>query len=418
MLISSEYVTLGHPDRLCDTLSSNLINRIQKNDKENSHAAIEVFASDDTIVFGGEAKTTIGLNKRLLKDVVAESFKDCGYIPERRNIFTKDEVYLAKDTKIINKIHAQSPDIAMATTDKKEASGFNDQGIFFGSFDSKTPTGQGVAKYLAQSFGDYLFNQSKTNLCIGSDIKVVFTIDVDDKDLYTPKSIEHVTVAIPNKNVEDIKTYVINAYREWGVKVLKNVAGIDSNYHDLSKLYLTKDPEFTVNGTGRYVNHGYHSDASMTGRKLAVNNMSAGPVASQCQCGGGSYIKPFHASDLLLPMVGNWIAKAVVGLGITSYANVALACTIGSTKVDSICITGDAKFNKNIKVQKEIVEYLKNLDISPDGLAKIWGYPEKFDFYSIAKSNFIDANVCPWYNTTALEFALAARLQLNEKKEK
>ena len=67
MLISSEYVTLGHPDRMCDSIAANLINRIKHNDKENSHAAIEVFASDDTIIFGGEAKTTLKLNKKFLR---------------------------------------------------------------------------------------------------------------------------------------------------------------------------------------------------------------------------------------------------------------------------------------------------------------------------------------------------------------
>ena len=424
MLISSEYVTLGHPDRLCDTIASNLINKIQKNDKENSHAAVEVFASDDTVVFGGEVKTSLKINKKLLREVLEESFKDCGYIPERRNVFTKDEVYLAKDTKILNKVHAQSPDIARATTDKKEQSGFNDQGIFFGSYDYLTPTGQGVAKFLAQSFGDFLFNKSKENLCIGSDIKVVFTLNVDDKDTYTPKSIKHVTVAIPNKNVDgsfkkdvsvqlycsrhnhqiqdlqNVDAFVIKVYSMWQDSLISQ---LNESYPLLVELLHGDFPEFTVNGTGRYVNHGYHSDASMTGRKLAVNNMSAGPVYSQCQCGGGSYIKPFHASDFLLPMAGNMIAKAVVSLGFTPYANVALACTIGSTKVDSICITGNSKFNKNTKLVNTITEALKTLDISPDGLAKIWGYPETFDFYSIAKSNFVDKNICPWYNTESIE---------------
>ena len=99
MLISSEYVSLGHPDRTCDTIAANLINRIQHKDKENSHAAIEVFASDDTIVFGGEAKTTLKLNKKLLKDVVRESFKACGYRSDKRERFKKEEVYLADDCK-------------------------------------------------------------------------------------------------------------------------------------------------------------------------------------------------------------------------------------------------------------------------------------------------------------------------------
>ena len=385
MLISSEYVTLGHPDRLCDTIAANLISRIQKKDGLSSHAAVEVFASNDTVIFGGEVKTSLKINKKLLKEVLEESFNDCGYIKERRDFFTKNEVYLAKDTKIINKIHAQSPDIAIATTDKSEDSGFNDQGIFFGAYDSLTPTGQGMAKFLAQSFGDYLFKKSFVDYRIGSDIKTVFTLNISDEDFYTPLSIEHITVAIPNKNIDDINKYVKTEYEEWKKEIGK--------YKTLTKILKSK-PKFTVNGTGRYICHGYHSDASMTGRKLAVNNMSAGPIYSQCQCGGSSYIKPFHASDFLLPMAGNMIAKKIVDSGLTPYANVALACTIGAKKVDSICITGDEKFNANKKQLNKLIKEFTELNLSPKGLLNLW--KDDFNFYEITKNNFV-GDSCPWF---------------------
>lgn len=402
MLISSEYVSLGHPDRTCDTIAANLINRIQHKDKEGSHAAIEVFASDDTIVFGGEAKTTLKLNKKLLKDVVEESFEACGYLPNKRERFKKEEVYLAKDVKIINKIHAQSPDIARATTDRRDATGWNDQGIFFSGYDNRTPTGQGVGKFLAQSFGDYLFEYSKRYTDMGSDIKIVFTLDVDDKDMITAKDIVHITVAFPSlENSYANQNLIENLYKDW-----QKEFNYTETYPELHKLVTSSKPEFTVNGTGRYVNHGFHSDASMTGRKLAVNNMSVGPVYSMCQCGGGSYIKPWHASDFLLPMVATWISKAVVDLKLTSYANVALACTIGSRSIDSFCITGDAKFNKDVKLRKLLTTALINYGISPDSLKDRWGLLDSFDFFKSELNNFVKkdalyANV-PWYDTKDL----------------
>ena len=401
MLISSEYVSCGHPDRTMDSIAANLINRIQQKDKENSHAAIEVFASDDTIIFGGEAKTTLKLNKSL-KDIVDESFRDCGYLPEKRKFFNKDEVYLAKDVKIINKVHAQSPDIARATTDLKSGTGWNDQGVFFSGFDSRTPTGQGVGKFLAQSFGDYIFEYAKNHSDVGSDIKVVVTLDVDDKDMITAKEIVHVTVAVPVSDKGNTKPdFVVGLYTDW-----QKQFNFTDSFPELHKLVVNSKPEFTVNGTGRYVNHGFHSDASMTGRKLAVNNMSAGPVYSMCQCGGGSYIKPWHASDFLLPMVATWVSKAVVDLGLTSYANVALACTIGSQTIDSFCITGDAKFNKNVKIRNLITEALLNYGITPDGIKERWGLLDGFNFYKSALQNFVvkDSNTrnAPWYDTKDL----------------
>lgn len=402
MLVSSEYVSLGHSDRTCDTIAANLINRIQHKDKENSHAAIEIFASDDTIIFGGEAKTTLKLNKKLLKEIVNESFEACGYLPNKREMFKKEEVYLAKDVKIINKIHAQSPDIALATTNRKSATGWNDQGIFFSGYDSRTPTGQGVGKFLAQNFGDYLFEYSKQYPDLGSDIKIVFTLDVDDKDMITAKNIVHLTVAIPS--LEDSLTNNIlikKLYKDW-----QKDFNYTETYPELHKLVTSSKPEFTVNGTGRYVNHGFHSDASMTGRKLAVNNMSVGPVYSMCQCGGGSYIKPWHASDFLLPMVATWISKAVVDLGLTSYANVALACTIGSRSIDSFCITGDAKFNKDVKLRNLLTTALINYGISPDALKDRWSLLDRFDFFKSELQNFVKKDTVlsnvPWYDTKDL----------------
>jgi S-adenosylmethionine synthetase len=390
---------------MCDSIAANLINRIQHNDKENSHAAIEVFASDDTIIFGGEAKTTLKLNKKFLKQVLKESFNDCGYTDDKRLRFSKEQVHLAKDTKIINKIHAQSPDIARATTDKKGESGWNDQGIFFSGFDSMTPTGQGAAKYLANSFGEYLFDMAKNCNYLGSDIKVVFTLNVKE-DGYTPISVEHVTVAIPCAESYCGEIYsIVNKYYEDWTKTLLSEYG-SSVYKLLRNTISAKIPSITVNGTGRYVNHGYHSDASMTGRKLAVNNMSAGPISSQCQCGGGSYIKPFHASDFLLPMVGTWISKAIVDMGLTPYASVALSCTIGSTVIDSICVMGDSKFNKNTKLRNNIVKGLVDYGISPAKLGKIWDFYNKYDFYKIEEANFVTNPLstleCPWYKTEDL----------------
>jgi hypothetical protein len=105
-------------------------------------------------------------------------------------------------------------------------------------------------------------------------------------------------------------------------------------------------------------------------------------------------------------MVATWISKAVVDLGLTSYANVALACTIGSRSIDSFCITGDAKFNKDVKLRKLLTTALINYGISPDSLKDRWGLLDVFDFYKSELQNFVKttglySNV-PWYDTKDL----------------
>lgn len=274
--------------------------------------------------------------------------------------------------------------------------------FFFSGYSSLTPTGQGVGKFLAQNFGDYLFEYSKRYPDLGSDIKIVFTLNVDDKDMITAKDIVHITVAIPSLEDSVANTNLVKSlYESW-----QKEFNYTESYPELHKLVTSSTPEFTVNGTGRYVNHGFHSDASMTGRKLAVNNMSVGPVYSMCQCGGGSYIKPWHASDFLLPMAATWISKAVVGLGLTSYANVALACTIGSRSIDSFCITGDAKFNKDVKLRKLLTTALINYGISPDSLKDRWSLLDRFNFFKSELQNFVKKDSAifnvPWYDTKDL----------------
>lgn len=398
MLSSAEYVTIGHPDRMCDCIAANLIDKIQTHDGINSHAAIEVFAANDTIVFGGEAKTSLKLNKKFLKKIIKETFFDCGYTAGKRQGFKKKEVLLADDVKIKNLIHAQSPDIAIATTDLKDESGFNDQGIFYGAYDSASPTGQGLVKFFAQQFGEWLFNFANCNVFYGSDIKVCLTAEVSDEDLYTVKSIKHITVAIPSKD-ERVKETVKENFNAW----LKT-----DKMKPFAK-YFNNDITFTVNGTGKYVSHGFHSDTSMTGRKIIVNNMSAGPICMQNQSGGGSMIKPFHASDLLLPLAATWISKAIVESGATPYAGVNISCSIGSKTLDSISFYGTPEFNEKMKGKK------LSINLSPSSLANEWGYPNCFDFYKMVKSNFVGNY--PWLDTKKIKSEISDFINEDHKEK-
>ncbi len=379
--ISAEYVTIGHPDRMCDLLAAKLIEKIQDKDKKKSHAAIEVFATKDTIIFGGEATTTLKINKKLLKSIVKEIFSILGYNNEKRKKeFGKDNIPVFSKTKIINKISRQSPDIAAMTTDKHECSGYNDQGIFYGAYDSATYTGQGYAKYLAQDFGDYLLHWSRISPYykqLGSDIKIKIDLETKD-DYYTSKSISGITVAWANTytNLAEFSDYVKSLFERW---------------YKERELKINKDDiRWVINGGSFFRKHGFIADTSMTGRKLAVNNISAGPLYSQNQIGGGSMIKPWHASDLLLPLLGNQIAKLIVTAGYSKYANVVLSSSIGRHEIDNISFFGDKIFEKN-KNLKEAIESYININykhLSPNDIVDKWNFFD-FDFSEIVKDNFI-----------------------------
>lgn len=379
----SEVVSTAHPDRLCDALAAKLIDDIQHKDGPVSHAAVEVFATHSKIIFAGEVHTTLEITPEYLKSLVAKVYDDCGYIPAMRNYWNKDEVVLPEDLEIVNEICAQSPDIARATTELAELSGYNDQGIFYSSSESRTNSMMGSAKELSTLISEELFKVSRTTINnnlpvkLGPDNKVVVSLEVAD-DGYTPISVQAVTIAAAHdsasetiKVVNFIKLAADLVIREWATS------------NDVK--YSADSTEWVINGTGRFVVHGQISDTSMTGRKLAVNHPSAGPWWESTLIGGGSLVKGAHASDLVLNIVSRFIANCIVNSGLATYAVVATASAIGQVKPMSLSIHGD--FNDSSLIPKCESFFAEYLDWHPVKLAEFLGIFSG-SFYDIVRSNF------------------------------
>lgn len=398
---TSEFVTNGHPDRLCDLIASILINDIQHKDGYNSHAAVEVFLTHDTCIFGGEVKTTLAITEDYLKQIVHQAYQRAGYLDEMREFWNKDEVCLAGDLKIINKIEAQSPDIARATTDKAEVSGWNDQNISFSSSEDTNIEHLGIPHLIARDIGDYLHSISRdtilndvTGTRYGPDIKVVVTCDVADNG-FTPIDIAAITIAIPHTReasheevFRDIKDYVTVFLNE------------SQNRFNCP---LRDDCVWTINGTGRFVVHGNISDCSMTGRKISVNHPSAGPVWCNKMIGGGSMIKPSHASDLLLPLAARYLANVLVASGLTTYAVVGLSCAIGQQKIQSVFVHGDESFETDPDFARKVSLILVSiLDLNPHSLIEKFEL-HKIDFSKVVETNFFGEGWMPWENPALIE---------------
>lgn len=392
---STEFVSSGHPDRLCDNLAAIVINDIQKKDGVNSHAAIEVFATHDSIIFAGEAITTLTLDEEYLRSVVHSGFIRSGYLPAMRAFWTKDQVVLPEDIQIINKICPQSPDIALGTTDKGEDSGYNDQGIFFSSADNTTPEHVGIGMKIATQIGEELQQYSQSSIIhpeeypviLGPDNKVVVTIRTQE-DGMTPDQITAITVAASHSEGSSVDrvTEVVKIIAQ-GV-IDKNGLTIDD-----------KEMVWTINGTGRFVVHGQVSDTSMTGRKISVNHPSAGPVWMSKNIGGGSSIKHIHASDLILNIASRVISNIVVTAGLSTYAVVGTAGAIGQTNLQSLFIKGDEKYESDPWLGKVVEEFFfETWKWSPVALARKFGFFEdSFDFGKAVNKNFFgNPSTQPW----------------------
>lgn len=293
----TEYVTIGHPDRIADLLAAKLIEAIQRKDQWNAHAAIEVLITGNKVVFSGEARTSLKLTKKFLKnEIVIPVLNDCGY--EERGDFSKSQKIISSEYKVVNLIQSQSPDIKEAVFgENNDLVKWNDQGIFYAGYDPITETGQSREKFLAQKIGDYLFEAAKKNSKLGTDIKVLINNN-------------EITVAIPSLLDENITKKM--------VEVL-----ICQNPVYLSDFIKTDNVVIKVNTSGKYVSHGSIADTGLTGRKLAVNSLS--PIN---QNGGGSMIKPVRSADLLVPLFLFNRAKKIA-LDSKAEVNLEACCEIG-----------------------------------------------------------------------------------------
>jgi len=390
---SSEYVSAGHPDRLADILAAIVIDDVQKRDGVNSHAAVEVFLTHDTVYFGGEVTTSLKIDKEYLAGVVREGFEMAGYIPEMRQYWTKKEVMLAEDMKIVNKICAQSPDIALGTTNKGAESGWNDQGVYFSSCDCTTERGIGYPHYVAKLISDALFKESRESIMngaeamLGPDNKVVVTVKTSS-DGMTPICVTAITIAVAHTST--VKDFYLEAHIKLSVlKWLRN-AGIT----------VANGCMWVINGTGRFVVHGCVSDTSMTGRKISVNHPSAGPVWCNKMIGGGTMVKPAHASDLMLNLMSRYIAEVIVAANLSSYAVVGCSCAIGQQGLQSLFIKGDERFEA--RKDKGLIYdfFFQFVKWSPIAIAEKFGFFNgDFDFARAVKDNFFgDGNSQPWEN--------------------
>lgn len=339
----AEYVSIAHPDRMADLMAAKLITYLQTS--PSVHAAIEVMCVNKTVIFAGESN--VKADKKLLKKVVKEVMEDCGY--ERKMDFKDGVDYVSsKKIKIKNLINKQSEDIAKSTTDKSKDSGWNDQGIFFGSCDLLTQGGQNVCKFLSQSFGDFLFEKAKQSKVFGTDIKVL----MEGFDSF----IQRVVVAIPcKKSLSFVKSKIKMFFFEWALE-MKKTYGITVNL----------DPSFfEVNTSGVFVKHGMVADTGLTGRKTAINCLDV-----DYKNGGGSMIKPWHSADLLIPLY-------LRDLSASKYNEKSLMATtsIGTNYLNVF--------------DSETEELLDVVEISPINIANAYNLFDGKTFYNLVKENFL-----------------------------
>ena len=339
-LFTSESVTPGHPDKLCDQISDNILDAYLKEDP-NSRVACEVCAHKSGIVVMGEITSKANPN---LESIVRNTIIDIGY--------NSDELLFNGNTvKIDFNINQQSSDIAQGvdnSIDENEI-GAGDQGMMFGYATNETEEYMPYPIFLAHELSKKLREvyENKDLKYLRPDGKTQVTIEYEDGK---PKYIDTIVLSTQHDDIDinvlrkDIKEHVID-------KVIP-INMID----DKTKIY--------INPTGRFVIGGPAGDSGLTGRKIIVDT-----YGGVCGHGGGAFSgKDATKVDRSASYYARYVAKNIVAANLCDKIEIQVSYAIGVSKPISIFIN---TFNTN-KIPEEIILNIINevFDFTPSNIIK------------------------------------------------
>ncbi len=344
-LFTSESVTEGHPDKLCDYISDSVLDSYIAQDK-NARVACETVAGKDQIFITGEISSTANVD---IEKVAREAIKDIGY-------FGKGIDIDYNTCKITVNVSKQSPDIAQGVDksleDKKGenvgSEGAGDQGIMFGFACDETeelmPLPIALAHKLSKRLTDVRKNKEIDYL--GPDGKVQVTVEYEGNE---PVRVDTLVVSTQHKDgieLDDLK-------KDIKEKVIKAIVPSE---------FLDENTKYFINPTGRFVIGGPFGDSGLTGRKIIVDT-----YGGYSRHGGGAFSgKDPTKVDRSASYMARHIAKNIVSNKLAKRCEIQLAYSIGVAKPVAVYID---TFGTNTIPEEEIVKLITNkFDLSPRGI--------------------------------------------------
>ena len=358
-IFSSESVGEGHPDKVCDTISDAILDACLKVDPK-SRVACETFVKSNQVVVGGEItipklqNKKTGVSKPLdeainIGVVVRDAIRGIGYVND-------DDVFHADKVFVTNLLTAQSADIAQGVDAKKaegkkhQEQGAGDQGIMFGYACDETPELMPAPIMYAHQLGRELTRIRKAGRVkwLRPDAKSQVSVEYIDG-----KPTRIVNAVISTQHAEgtshaEIEKFCIE-------KVIKKV---------LPKRMITKDTQFLINPTGKFVIGGPQGDSGLTGRKIIVDTY--GGVGRH---GGGAFSgKDPSKVDRSAAYMGRWVAKNIVAAGLAAKCEIQFAYAIGHPEPVSVHI--DTFGTGTVSDEKILGGVLKTFSFKPADIVK------------------------------------------------
>ncbi len=352
-LFTSESVTEGHPDKICDQISDSILDAILAKDP-NARVAAETSVTTGLVLVAGEITTSTYVD---IPKIVRQTIKGIGY---NRAKYGFDSETCA----VLTSIDEQSPDIAMGvdkalearegqmTDEEIEAIGAGDQGLMFGFACNETKELMPLPISLAHKLSRRLTEVRKEEILpyLRPDGKTQVTVEYDEND--KPVRIDAIVISTqhhPEIELEqiqrNIKEYVINPV--------------------VPKELIDENTKYFINPTGRFVIGGPQGDAGLTGRKIIVDT-----YGGYARHGGGAFSgKDPTKVDRSAAYAARYVAKNIVAAGLADKVEVQLAYAIGVAKPVSISIDTFATGKVSEDVLVDLVG--KNFDLRPAGIIKM-----------------------------------------------
>ncbi|MDP4154158.1 MAG: methionine adenosyltransferase [Bacillota bacterium] len=381
-LFTSESVTEGHPDKICDQISDSILDAIIAKDA-NARVAAETSVTTGLVLVAGEITTSTYVD---IPKIVRETIRSIGYTRAKYG-------FDAETCAVLTSIDEQSPDIAMGvnqalearegqmTDEEIEAIGAGDQGLMFGFACNETKELMPLPISLAHKLSRRLteVRKDETLPYLRPDGKTQVTVEYDENN--KPVRVDTIVISTqhnPEITLEQIQT-------DLKEHVIKPVVPAE---------LLNENTKYFINPTGRFVIGGPQGDAGLTGRKIIVDT-----YGGYARHGGGAFSgKDPTKVDRSAAYAARYVAKNIVAAGLADKVEVQLAYAIGVAKPVSIAVDtfGTGKVSEDVLV--DLVS--KNFDLRPAGIIKMLDLRRPIYKQTAAYGHFGRTDIdLPWEST-------------------
>ena len=376
---TSESVTEGHPDKVCDQISDAVLDAVLSRD-ENSRAAIECCATTGMVLVMGELSTECYVD---ISKIVRDTVKEIGY--------THGQGFSYNSLAVITAIHGQSADIARgvdASVEKRAGGGAydqigaGDQGMMFGYAVNETPELMPLTAVLSHKLAMRLAEVRKSGLLpyLRPDGKTQVTVEYEGRK---PVRVDTVVVSAQHDEhvsqeqlIKDIKEFVIGEI--------------------IDKSLVDENTRYFINPTGRFEIGGPEGDSGLTGRKIIVDT-----YGGRCAHGGGAFSgKDCTKVDRSAAYMARYICKNIVAAGLADECELQVAYAIGVANPVSLFVN---TYGTNKVPEEKIVRAIEeNFDLRPAAIIEKLGLRRPI-FKQTAAYGHFGRDAFPWEKTDMAE---------------